>query len=1311
MASAPSQWRNRDTLWQDFSGRRSVSSSLFVPSDRFNVDTCLSRLRRDKTQVVKNSFDAAAMTVIHAAAVEGEEHSLLPKGTARSHNGKDLPHKLMEWDRLKEIRDKALDKTLPPLDGPMRVDNGLGAQTPIINSNSNSNKTTNSTPSASTKEAAKATTASASAVMDSRAAVSRAVLCAAASIALEKLTVGFDEEERLDPLNIPQNNNQGEDSTSAVNMGSVILQAQTFGQRAIDQGLNAARRSSQRLAYQQSLTPIPKFAKLMNPFQSKQDDDDDSEDDEPDLMDVDSPVNYRPNPESQTTAWTETCLPRFLKVLKTGTGHGILCDMDWRPRHGRIAQLLQSLTQSEDCPCYGPHLIVTTHPEVAQFCQEFRPLKSTIMRSTNSSHSSESDNLRVLQYAGSTYNRRKFRQQYFGSNARLGFKESPYHVLVTSYQDFLDDYLDFAQMPFNVALLDEGFSWLAAAQSDPNSQLAQLWDQALFSTVDAHIGLATGQDWKFGMNTNNTKQPAKDAWIGITCRHRILTTPTLSLSNKQRSMTLPGLLACILPHFTDVIKEEWDRSRITHDIPSLDHLKNLLTRSIVVHSLDRELALQQLAMYSMDGMINTVDPEDETEPPDIITDEDFVAEGKISQSRRAALAWISPWMRYELGVASFQKILKFMKESNRHGHVCQEILPASVTTSSGASGAIIGSFAYRLGVRCCRSFGSEQGLRQHIAALHAPPGTWLCRTCGSDCGTSQARTHHERACGQPTEGTEEKDNSGAVFGPPGVVGKKAKGSKKQSESQDKDADGSFRVPGYRGVWVNPAGKHFVKIEKKALTNDNGDLKYFDTVDQAAREHDTVLEQKGMQKGMELNFQSDGSRIVYDENAAASAAGRGVEMLGGGSSSVVPALSVINIKDLPKDVKPLLRDPRQTSRTGGNSKRHVYAYRGVCRQARKGHDRWQSQISFGGTNHYLGTFDSEWDAAAVYAWAHLILYGEEATKKAQREGEEAAAAYEREKAAIAAGEILPSPPKPEKKKKVPKKRGKKADEKGQGAEESGEAKKQKKGKEKTGVGSAKKGRQGAKSKGLSDAALAPILSQAVAKAPVLASRKLFESQTDDELAKMACARIFAARRNGYCISDAVEIPPEIENEFRPCTPVNFFLPTIPAGGAMLLGLAPNLFGWMYDVFASSIDFESDEHEDRAEELLSEEYSQEGYNESFRAVIQGSVCVIGRASKATEQACEELGLGAPVMGGTLGDIDCHIGGTPNSCSESAAIIQYLPSSASDFQILANDDEDLVTLNGRRISTGMGSFPLFNEDICTVGSRVFVFLMPSM
>lgn len=52
---------------------------------------------------------------------------------------------------------------------------------------------------------------------------------------------------------------------------------------------------------------------------------------------------------------------------------------------------------------------------------------------------------------------------------------------------------------------------------------------------------------------------------------------------------------------------------------------------------------------------------------------------------------------------------------------------------------------------------------------------------------------------------------------------------------------------------------------------------------------------------------------------------------------------------------------------------------------------------------------------IAAWAHLILYGEEATRKAQKEGEEAAAAYEQEKKDIAEGKILPPPPKPEKKK--------------------------------------------------------------------------------------------------------------------------------------------------------------------------------------------------------------------------------------------------------------------------------------------------------
>lgn len=40
-----------------------------------------------------------------------------------------------------------------------------------------------------------------------------------------------------------------------------------------------------------------------------------------------------------------------------------------------------------------------------------------------------------------------------------------------------------------------------------------------------------------------------------------------------------------------------------------------------------------------------------------------------------------------------------------------------------------------------------------------------------------------------------------------------------------------------------------------------------------------------------------------------------------------------------------------------------------------------------------------------AWAHLILYGEEATKKAEKEGEDAVAIWEQEQKDIAEGKLV------------------------------------------------------------------------------------------------------------------------------------------------------------------------------------------------------------------------------------------------------------------------------------------------------------------
>lgn len=183
-------------------------------------------------------------------------------------------------------------------------------------------------------------------------------------------------------------------------------------------------------------------------------------------------------------------------------------------------------------------------------------------------------------------------------------------------------------------------------------------------------------------------------------------------------------------------------------------------------------------------------------------------------------------------------------------------------------------------------------------------------------------------------------------------------------------DGSKRVEGFNGVWVKPDGKYFIKIEGKVIEEKKEDESQkdapmlFASAEDAAKQRDQILKDTGRAEVAEMNYKPDGSRIIHEKaETKPNKSDPGVSEEG--HHVIVPALSVVNIKNLPPDIKPLLRDPNQTSRTGGTSKRYVYAYRGVCRQARKGHDRWQAQISFNGFNHYLGTFDSEWDAAAVY----------------------------------------------------------------------------------------------------------------------------------------------------------------------------------------------------------------------------------------------------------------------------------------------------------------------------------------------------------
>lgn len=379
----------------------------------------------------------------------------------------------------------------------------------------------------------------------------------------------------------------------------------------------------------------------------------------------------------------------------------------------------------------------------------------------------DTESLRAISYIGSSEQRKRLRKKF---PEATGLAEAPFHVLITSYANFLQDYLHFCQIPFEAVVVDDGVAWMAAANADPNSPLGTVWDSALFSKNDHQMGLADikSSDWDFSVDELD-KEVIKDAWIGLTARHRILTSSTTRLQQRASAESIPvaGLINFVSPHFADAVREEWDRSRISNDPASMQHFRKLLARVVVVHSPSStyygDLKNHELALQSLQGELKVSEHDDEP-VPDLISDDAFVDNGKVSQSRKAALHWLGPietsWLRYELGLIDFKSILEAMKASSSYGHLCEEIITASSTTTSGATGHITGTLAYRLAMRCCRHFGSEQGLRQHHSAMHAPPGTWLCRTCGSDCVTSQARTHHERSCGQPTAGKSSSDEMG-----------------------------------------------------------------------------------------------------------------------------------------------------------------------------------------------------------------------------------------------------------------------------------------------------------------------------------------------------------------------------------------------------------------------------------------------------------------------------------------------------------------------------------------------------------------------
>ena len=405
-------------------------------------------------------------------------------------------------------------------------------------------------------------------------------------------------------------------------------------------------------------------------------------------------------------------------------------------------------------------------------------------------------------------------------------KNSQIHVVITSYRILIRDFIHLCQIPWQVVIIDDGMGWLGASQHDPNGKVGRAWD-GLWSKADGGIGMAgaftvnsrncdvdgfsdfyddddssvssemstdsssstsscssTSVDRKKKKKKKLTKSKATlslssvPSHIGLTSRHRILLASTLTSTYRGSiyPTPVPTLLSFLIPPFSEVTREEWDRSRVYNCAASMKHYRGLLARSVVTYIspidddedvddvLDdiRYMTQVELAKKAMEG-IGIFSPEnrkDDGDKSQLVSTDQLISSGKFMQSRRFAVAWLTNNLRQEFSRFSLDPILDAIQRAGKAGYVCEEVVVAPVTctsigsnTASGSKdqSSILnllgsGSGGFKCAIRCGRTFTSEQGLRQHLAALHAPPGTWLCRSCGGDCGTSQARTHHERYC-------------------------------------------------------------------------------------------------------------------------------------------------------------------------------------------------------------------------------------------------------------------------------------------------------------------------------------------------------------------------------------------------------------------------------------------------------------------------------------------------------------------------------------------------------------------------------------
>jgi hypothetical protein len=415
------------------------------------------------------------------------------------------------------------------------------------------------------------------------------------------------------------------------------------------------------------------------------------------------------------TEWIKTSKPRLLSILRTGAGNAILHDKEWTCRAFRVVNLLQNLAvphpssnaNSESdfahwndirlsgkstkslvrgFPNYGPHLIVTpSGQDFDTYVAAFHQLGSGSNRVSGGGFGREKNcrgvfktnpgevKLKALSYRGDKSSRRRVWKHF--ANSFGGLPDSTYHVVVTTYADFVEDYTHFCQVPFQAVVMDDGMSWLGCAHYDPQGDLGKVWNSAIWSNKSTQAS---------NKKEGESKEESK-LHIGLTARHRILVASCMHAKYRGQvyKAPVPGLLTFLTPQFTDVIREDWERCKLYNCKKSMEHIRLLLARSIVVYSggcsIDKVSGLYELSLASMNGELPGQQGSIAHEDDEL---DEWVKRQKIVQTRKFAAAWFRPLspMRKSFGKLSLDSIIATMKRSNALGFVCQEIVTASSLT-------------------------------------------------------------------------------------------------------------------------------------------------------------------------------------------------------------------------------------------------------------------------------------------------------------------------------------------------------------------------------------------------------------------------------------------------------------------------------------------------------------------------------------------------------------------------------------------------------------------------------------------------------